>query len=165
MGHTIVQYQHSYREALIGLIAKFRVSLRSLKGCEIEEDLKSAEEELDFYRRKKYSILLALGTNEDVLGYIIIKIEEEIVWAESLYVSESSRQKGIGGDLYYKAEEIAQKFQQDTIYNWIHPNNTKIIHFLKKRGYNVLNLVEIRKKRKNEIIQSTINIGDNSFDY
>ena len=165
MGHTIVQYQHSYREASIGLIAKFRVSLRSLKGSETKEDLKSAEEELEFYQRKKYPILLALGSNEDALGYIVIKIEDEIVWAESLYVSESSRQKGIGGDLYHKAEEIAQKFQQDTIYNWIHPNNTKIINFLKKRGYDVLNLVEIRKKRKNEIIQSTINIGDNSFDY
>jgi ribosomal protein S18 acetylase RimI-like enzyme len=87
------------------------------------------------------------------------------VWAESLYVSESSRHQGIGGDLYQKAEEIGQKFHQDTIYNWIHPNNTKIINFLKKRGYDVLNLVEIRKKRKNETIQSEINIGDHSFGY
>ena len=165
MDHTIVHYQHSYREDLIRLIAKFRVSLRALKVNEPKEDLKSAEEELEFYQRKKYPILLALGSNEDLLGYIVIKIEDEIVWAESLYVSESSRQKGIGGDLYHKAEKIAQKFQQDTIYNWIHPNNTKIINFLKKRGYNVLNLVEIRKKRKNEIIQSTINIGDHSFGY
>ncbi len=106
MGHTIVQYQHSYQEASIRLIAKFRVSLRALKGCETEEDLKSAEEELEFYLGKKYPILLALGSNEDVLGYIVIKIEDEIVWAESLYVSESSRQKGIGGIYIIKQKKL-----------------------------------------------------------
>ena len=165
MTHSIIPYQSDYKDDLIDLIANFRVSLRALKNRETVKNLHAATEELDFYLGKQYPIFLAYEANIGVVGYIVVKIEEEVVWAESLFVLESSRRKGIGADLYRKAEKIAQTFQQDTIYNWIHPNNTKIINFLKKRGYDVLNLVEIRKKRQNEVIHLKITIGENSFNY
>ena len=39
------------------------------------------------------------------------------------------------------------------------------IPFLKKRGYNVLNLIEIRKKRPNEKFTQRINVGNYEFNY
>jgi hypothetical protein len=34
----------------------------------------------------------------------------------------------------------------DTLYNWVLPNNYRSIPFLKKHGYDVLNLIEVRKR-------------------
>ena len=75
------------------------------------------------------------------------------------------RRKGIGSDLYDEAEKLVKTLGGDTVYNWVHPNNEMSIPFLKKRGYDVLNLIEIRKKRPNEKITQEINVGNHEFKY
>ncbi len=75
------------------------------------------------------------------------------------------RRKGIGTALYEKAEEIAESLGSDTVYNWVHPNNDAIISFLKKRGYGVLNLIELRRKWKGEEPKMKIRVGRHEFDY
>lgn len=37
--------------------------------------------------------------------------------------------------------------------------------FLRKRGYTVLNLIEVRKPYKDEMLTQTITVGDHEFDY
>ena len=92
-------------------------------------------------------------------------MEEDIVWAESLYVLSEYRRRGIASLLFNKAEKLAEKLGGDTVYNWIHPNNDKIIKFLKKRGYDVLNLIEIRKPRQGEINNQKIKVDKHEFNY
>jgi ribosomal protein S18 acetylase RimI-like enzyme len=75
------------------------------------------------------------------------------------------RRKGIGSALYSKAEFLAESLGGNTVYNWVHPNNTEIIQFLKRRDIDVLNLIELRKKSPNEKISSKIDVGDNQFKY
>ena len=53
----------------------------------------------------------------------------------------------------------------DTVYNWIRPDNRVIVSFLRKRGYKVLNLIEIRRPRRNEKLTSRIQVGECEFDY
>ena len=36
---------------------------------------------------------------------------------------------------------------------------------MKKQGYDVLNLIEIRKKRKNEEVNSKVNVNEHKFNY
>jgi len=62
-----------------------------------------------------------------------------------------------------EAEQLAQEFDGDTVYNWIHPNNDRIISFLKKRGYNVLNLIEVRRARLGEETSEKIKVGNMSL--
>ena len=152
-------------EEISGLIAQFRVELKELKGIKSYANIEQAKEEFREYMEAKFPIFVAEDSNNELLGYLVCRIDGDVVWAESLFVSDTSRRKGIGSKLYAKAEEIAKKLGENTVYNWIHPNNDKIIPFLLKRGYNVLNLIEIRKPWENEIPAQKISIGKYEYNY
>jgi hypothetical protein len=44
-------------------------------------------------------------------------------------------------------EEISLKLGNDQLYIWVHPDNHRMLKFLKKKGYDVLNLIEVKKKK------------------
>lgn len=161
----IRSYETRDKTGVINLIGKFRVRLAQLKGITKEIDLKNAKEELEFYIQKKYPIFIAEDDKKTISGYHVCRVEDEIVWSESLYVIPEKRRQGIGSGLYEQAEKLVKKLGGDTVYNWVHPNNEMSIPFLKKRGYDVLNLIEIRKKRPEEKITQEINVGNHEFKY
>ena len=82
---------------------------------------------------------------------------------ESIFVKEEYRRQGVATALHSKAEEIAASYGNDTVYNYVHPNNHRMIEFLRKRGYTVLNLIE--KPYKDEKLTQTIVLGEHKFDY
>ena len=146
------------------LIADFRVTLNGFRGIDGERSLASARKEFMEYIEKEYPVYVAVEGSK-IVGYLVCRIDDDVVWAESLYVLPEHRRKGIGTALYEKAEEIAESLGSDTVYNWVHPNNDAIISFLKKRGYSVLNLIEIRRKWKGEEPKMRIRVGEHDFDY
>lgn len=81
------------------------------------------------------------------------------------YVHTDARRNGIASKLYKDAENIANKLGGTTVFNWVHPNNDKIIKFLSKMGYSVINLIEIRKPKKDEVLTQKICIGNHEYDY
>ena len=88
--------------------------------------------------------------------------------AKSFYrahVSSEFRRRGVASMLFEKAEEIAAEKGEETVYNYVHPNNERMIGFLRSKGYTVLNLIEIRKPYKGEKPSTTIHVENNEFDY
>ena len=79
-----------------------------------------------------------------------------------LFRSEGS--KGMKGAIA-KAEELAASYGEETVYNYVHPNNDGIIAFLKSRGYDVLNLIEVRKPYQGETLRTKVRVGEHEFDY
>lgn len=156
--------QFEDEEKISRLIAQFRVELKELKGIKSSVNIEQAREEFREYMEAKFPIFVAEKNNE-LLGYLVCRIDDDVVWAESLFVSKSFRRKGIASRLYEEAEKIAKKLGGSTVYNWVHPNNDKIIPFLLKRGYNVLNLIEIRKPLDNEVLTQKISIGKYEYNY
>ena len=67
--------------------------------------------------------------------------------------------------MFSKAEEIAEAMGDDTVYNFVHPNNEGMISFLRSKGYTVLNMIEIRKPYGGEKLTTKIRVDGNSFDY
>ena len=151
-------------EQIVSLIADFRVYLASLKSLSKDPDIRAARVELEDYLSDRYCIYVA-EDEVSIVGYLVCKIDQNTVWAESLFVKPSMRRKGVGTALYSKAESLAESLGGNTVYNWIHPSNKEIILFLKRRGIDVLNLIELRKKWPNEKITSTIDVGNNQFKY
>jgi GNAT superfamily N-acetyltransferase len=160
-----VEYSDQFRDDLTKLLGLNRIALAELRSIKKELDLRAAEEELDYFLGNEFPIYLAIDEMEKILGFIVCKIEDDVVWGELLYVIPEFRRKGIGSALFAKAEGLAEKLGCETLYNWVHPNNFRSIPFLKKRGYNVINLIEVRKKVRSDIITQKIQVGKFEFDY
>jgi ribosomal protein S18 acetylase RimI-like enzyme len=160
----IREYNNSDFEELKDLVAKFRVFLSTLKSIEKNPDYVSAAKELNTYIDKKHPIFIA-EINQKIVGYIVCRIEDGVVWVESLYVSPDYRNNNIGSSLFEKAEKVSEDLNCETLYHWVHPNNHRMINFLDKQGYDVLNLIEIRKKRKDEETKSKVKVNDHEFKY
>ena len=99
----------------------------------------------------------------ELLGYLVCRVDGEVVWAESLYVRETCRRLGVGSALYAQAEQLAQSLGGGTPYNWVDPDNEKIIRFL-QRGYNVLNLIELRRPDAGEELSKKVRVGNHEFE-
>ncbi len=156
--------QANDRKDLIGFIAEFRQSLAELRGKAWELDIESADRELTTYQGKEFPIYVAENQAGRAVGYLVCRVDAGVVWAESLYVSPTYRRQGVGSLLYAEGERLADELGSETLYNWADPNNDGIISFLQKRGYNVLNLIELRRKRPGEDINGKIRVGSNEFD-
>ena len=146
------------------LVAEFRATLRAFKGEIIEYAIEDGKEELLDFLDKNYPVFIAIE-DEKCVGYLACRIDEPCVWVEHIFVHKEYRRRHIASALFEKAEEVAAEYGQETVYNYIHPNNDGIIAFLRSRGYNVLNLIEIRKPYSGEKPTTKINVGGNEFDY
>ncbi len=151
-------------DALAEMVALFRVELRSYKGIVSKPNIEEGREEMEEYLSARFPVFAALVDGE-YAGYVVCRVDGGVVWVESIFVKEEYRRHGVATALHSRAEEIAASYGDDTVYNYVHPKNHHMIEFLRKRGYTVLNLVEIRKPYKGERLAQTIAVGDHKFDY
>ncbi len=153
----------NYNE-LGSLVADFRVALKGYKGITALPDADAGASEMKEYIDADFPCYAAVCDGEYV-GYIVCRVDEPCVWVESIYVKRSFRRMGVATQLFEKAEELANSFGEDTVFSFVHPNNHGMIGFLRKHGYSVINLVEIRKPYKDEQLTQTIGVGEHEFDY
>lgn len=160
----IMRVDPSMAGALAPLVADFRVVLKTYKGLHSAPHLENALEEVQEFLNSKHPIFVALDQKQTV-GYIVCRVNDGLVWVEQLYVCPSHRRQGVASLLFEKAEGLSSKMGEETVFNFVHPNNTGMIQFLRAKGYTVLNLIEIRKPYKNEALDTTIHVNDQIFDY
>ena len=151
-------------DRLASLVADFRVTLRSFKGIESKPDLEAGREEIQSYLEEGWPVFAAEEDGK-LVGYLVCRIDEPCLWVEHIFVSSEFRRRGVASMLFEKAEEIAAEKGEETVYNYVHPNNERMIGFLRSKGYTVLNLIEIRKPYKGEKPSTTIHVENNEFDY
>ena len=141
-----------------GLIAAFRVALAGLRGKDVSPDLAAAAKEMEGYRRRQFPIFVA-EADSGLAGYLVCRVDDKTLWAESLFVLPEHRWKGVGSALYAEAERRAAELGSETVYNWVDPDNDAVIAFLAKRGYDVLNLIELRRARRGEEPGGQVQVG------
>ena len=151
------------REQLARLIAAFRVELSGLRGRADEPDLGAAERELAGYESAGFPVFVACGEGKSLAGYLVCRVDGGTVWAESLYVLPKHRRQGRASALYGQAERLADERGSQTVYNWVDPENKAVIEFLCRRGYDVLNLIELRRPRDGEQPTGTVRVGSETF--
>ena len=160
----IIQLNESHRDAVAPLIAGFRAELRSYKGIQSEPDTEDAKEEFLEYLEAGYPVFAATEDGE-MIGHLVCRTEGPTLWVEQIYVREGSRRKGVASRLFEKAEETAAAAGEETVYNYVHPNNAGMIAFLRSKGYTVLNLIEIRKPYRGEKLPAKVRVDSEEFDY
>ena len=161
---VIVPITRENAERAAELVAGFRVELKALKGIVSRPDPQAGKEEMLEYAEAGWPCFAAVRDGEWV-GYVVCRVEEPAVWVESIYAAPRYRRTGVASALFARAEEIAAGYGETTVYNNVHPNNDRMIAFLRKRGYTVLNLIEIRKPWQNEKCGQKFTVGTNEFDY
>ena len=161
---NIIRINESDADRLSPLVAEFRVTLRSYKNIVSQPDIKAAKEEILDFLASGYP-LFAAEEDENLLGYIACRIEEPCLWVEHIFVHREFRRKGVASELFRQAEKLAGEMGEETVFNFVHPNNEDMIRFLRSKGYTVLNMIEIRKPYRDEKPVSTIRVGSNDFDY
>lgn len=145
-------------------IAEFRVYLKSLHGIKAKPNIEAAREEFIEYIDNSFAVYAALNELETVAGYIVLRESCKVIWVESLYVDPEFRRQGVATLLFETAEEYTETLGNDCVYNWIHPNDDIIINFLKNRGYNTLNLIELTKDRDKKDTE-VITVGNHTYKY
>lgn len=164
MDVEIIRISEKDVPSLAPLTADFRVALKSYKGIPSVPDLSAANDELLEYLSVGFPVYAAIYQDEPA-GYMVCRIDAPCVWVESLFVKEEFRGSGIANRLIEEAENLAHSFNEETVYFNVHPNNHRMISFLNKHGYNVLNLIEIRKPYSGEVLTQKIPVGEHLFDY
>ena len=168
-----VSNKHNYRiininednvYGLAYLCQDFRKTLAGFKQMKFEGDVDECVEELNYYLKRNYPIF-AVSDNGKYIGYCVCRIEEDVVFLESIFVRKENRHKGVGKILLDKASSIAKEYGNDTLYISVHPNNDEMLRFLRNNGYDVLNLIEVRKAYHDEQNNETYTIGNNTYKY
>lgn len=160
---NVIPYDPKYDDDISDLIALFRVHLRRFKNEETELDIEAAKQELRYAITDHYPIYIIIE-GEKPIAYMMLRIDG-CVFVEQIYAKEGYRRLGAATLLYEQAEKVAHELGEDTLYNFVHPNNDAMMGFLRSKGYSVLNLVEVRKPYKNETLSTEYTIGNNKFDY
>ena len=111
---------------------------------------------------------------EGIIGQVFIQLNSarkeladgvDRAYIYGFRIKPAYRRQGIASALYNEAEKLAQALGSDTPYNWVHPNNDAIIQFLQHRGYDILNLIELRHPRPGEKPSEVISVGKHKFNY
>lgn len=160
----IIRVNNENADKVAELVANFRVELKKLKGIDSLPDAAAGKMDIEEYIAAGYPVYAAIENNE-YIAYLVCRVEAPTVWMESIFVKASYRGTGVADALLSKAEEIAASYGRNVVYNFVHPNNNRLIAFLKKHGYTVLNLVKIRKTYPGEQTSQKIRVGNNEFDY
>lgn len=163
-GMKIVKITNVLVDFIAPMAADFRVTLKLYKGIRSKPDVAEGKKEIEEYLSAGFPVFAAICGSE-YAGYVVCRVEEPCVWMESIFVKSEYRRQGIASALLAKAENIAKSYGEDTVYHYVHPNNYKMINFLRKHGYTVLNLVEIRKPYAGEKLTQRICVGESEFDY
>ena len=146
------------------LAAAFRTQLKSYKGIRSQLNIEAGKEEILDFLNSDFPVF-GVEDNGALVGYMVCRTDEPCLWVEHLYVQEDHRRRGVASMLFKKAEEIAASMGEDTVYNFVHPNNESMIRFLRSKGYTVLNMIEIRKPYASEKLTTTIHVDQEAFDY
>ena len=94
-------------DALAEMVALFRVELRSYKGIASKPNAEDGREEMKEYLLAGFPVFAATVHGE-YAGYVVCRIESEVVWVESIFVREEYRRQGVAAALHGKAEEIGR---------------------------------------------------------
>ena len=160
----LIKIRSKDADQLASLVVAFRDQLRAYKGLPAQGDIDGGRQEILDFLNAGFPVY-AVEEDGDFVAYLVCRTDEPCLWVEQLFVVEDYRRRGLAGQLFEKAEEIARSMGEDTVYNFVHPNNKGVIGFLRSRGYTVLNMIEIRKPYRGEKPVGKISVGKESFDY
>ena len=129
----LIRVGNTDADGVAPLVAAFRTQLKSYKGIKSQPDIEAGKNEILEFIESGFPVY-AVEDSGILAGYIVCRIDAPCLWVEHIYVRPDYRRRGIATMLFGKAEEIAASMGEDTVYNFVHPNNEGMIRFLASKG-------------------------------
>jgi GNAT superfamily N-acetyltransferase len=149
-------------QKFVKLVLEMRMIMDSLNKTDIKFPHDDAELEAKSCFSENRQVF-GIYYDEELVGYSVLKTEDCVCWLDWIYVKPEFRGTNAASKLFDYSEKVAKEIGSDQLYIWVHPDNRPMLKFLKKKGYDVLNLIEVKKIKKN--INSVVMILDNQFRY
>jgi GNAT superfamily N-acetyltransferase len=153
---------YSNNDSFTKLVIDMRKVMQTLNQAEKATSILAARKEAESYLSDNHKVFV-YQFNEELVAYSVIKIEDQVCWLDWLYLKPEYRGTSVASDLFDHAETFAKELGNDQLYIWVHPDNQPMLKFLKKKGYDVLNLIEVKKEKPKSTYK--IDIFDNKFRY
>ncbi len=129
------------------LAGLFRERLHELNRLEKEVTPAEREEEARAHFQAGKTVFGAYE-EEEIVAFAVLKEEDGVHWLDWIFVDPEKRRKGYASALFDHCERYVQEQGVDKLFIYVHPDNDTMIGFLRKKGYDALNLIEITKKKK-----------------
>jgi len=134
-------------EELAVLVQEFRNALRELDKNTTPCSLEEARVEAAEYFEPSHTVV-GLFRENSLIGFSVVSATEGVYWLSWIYVKPKDRGFFNASRLFDASEKIALDAGEDRLYIWVHPDNSRMLHFLKKKGYDTLNLIEVTKRER-----------------
>lgn len=152
----------SANEDLVKLVYDFNIILLELNKNNYSFSITDSINEANEYFTKN-RIVFGLFVEQILIGFSVLKKEADIFWLDWIYITPEYRGFTYASILFDYSENYAKENGCDQLYIWIHPDNNLIAKFLTKKGYNTLNLIEIKKEKNKP--NKVITILNNDYQY
>ena len=153
---------HSTNQEFVDLVLEMRSVMDGLNQSTNNASVSEATQEADSYFSDN-RLVFGIFQDETIVGYSVLKVEDRVCWLDWIYVKPEHRGTKAASELFDYSEKVAKKIGSDQLYIWVHPDNHRMLKFLKKKGYDVLNLIEVKKEKS--VINSSISILGNELRY
>ena len=91
--------------------------------------------------------------NKEIVGFCRIELHEGAYFLRELGVTEKWRIRGVGTELLRAAEEYIKGMGETNLYLSVVPRNIDAVRFFVRRGYDIINTMELRTKVPEEKVQ------------
>ena len=138
---------HGPTEELAVLVQEFRNVLSELGKNAMSCSLEQARAEAAEYFEPGHTVV-GLYRDDSLTGFSVVSVDDGVYWLSWIYVKPEHRGFANASRLFDASEKIALEAGEDRLYIWVHPNNNLMLRFLRKKGYDTLNLIEVTKRKR-----------------
>lgn len=107
----------------------------------------------DMIQESSYVLVAEPQEGGDIIGFCRIEDHEGAFFLREIMVTENQRIRGVGTALLKAAEEHIKAKGRTNLYLSVVPYNIDAVRFFVRRGYNILNTIELRTETPDEKVQ------------
>ncbi len=151
---SIREYTVEDFESLTNLVAEFFTFHRRLneRGPLPPEEAATMIPQ-DMLQESSHILIAEEKQEKKVVGFCRIELHEGAYFLRELGVTENWRIRGVGTALLRAAEDYIKNAGKSNLYLSVVPRNIDAVRFFVRRGYDIINTLELRAETPKEKIQ------------
>ena len=151
---VIREYDMKDFPALCNLVAEFFSFHRRLNGRgPLPPDEAATIIPRDMLQETSHLLVAEPSEGGDIIGFCRVECHEGAYFLRELGVAASWRIRGIGTALLREAEAYIKTAGETNLYLSVIPRNTDAVRFFVRRGYDVINTIELRTNVTDDRVQ------------